>query len=87
LAGAQATHPIVNFSERADDQNRSCDAVIAQLTHDRDAIDVRKHAADGDHRIVACRAAAQRLVAPGCQIHLVTVPIRVSVPASWWTRW
>src|SRR5450759_1294538 len=42
--GSQATHPIVDFSERADDQDGCGDAVVAQLTHDRDAIDVRKHA-------------------------------------------
>src|SRR5258708_34677504 len=42
-AGTQATHPIVDFSERTDDQDRCGDAVVTQLTHDRDAVDVRKH--------------------------------------------
>src|SRR5260221_880774 len=71
-AGAQATDPIVDFSERTDDQEGCGDAVVAQLTHDRDAIDVRQHAVDRDHGIVAGDAAAQRLVAAGGQIHLVT---------------
>ncbi len=71
-AGTQATHPIVDFSERTDDQDRCGDAVVTQLTHDRDAVDVRKHAVDRDHGIVAGDAAAQRLVAIGGQIHLVT---------------
>ena len=53
-------------------RNGCGDAVVAQLTHDRDAVDVRKHAIDRDHGIVAGRAAAQRLVAAGGQIHLVT---------------
>src|SRR5713226_6212237 len=70
--GTQATYPIVDFSERTDDQEGCGDAVVAQLTHDRDAIDVRQHAVDRDHRIVAGDAAAQRLVAAGGQIHLVT---------------
>src|SRR6266576_3456590 len=70
--GAQATHPIVDLSERTDDQDGCGDAVVAQLTHDRDAIDVRKHAVNRDHGIVAGDAAAQRLVAAGGQIHLVT---------------
>src|SRR6266852_586812 len=70
--GAQATDPIVDFSERTDDQEGCGDAVVAQLTHDRDAIDVRQHAVDRDHRIVAGDAAAQRLVAAGGQIHLIT---------------
>src|SRR3977135_1983120 len=63
--GAQATHPVVDFSERTDDQDGCGDAVVAQLTHDRDAIDVRKHAVNRDHGIVAGDAAAQRLVAAG----------------------
>src|SRR5712672_3481723 len=70
--GAQATDPIIDFSERTDDQEGCGDAVVAQLTHDRDAIDVRQHAVDRDHGIVAGDAAAQRLVAAGGQIHLVT---------------
>src|SRR6266478_3779255 len=69
--GTQAAHPIVDLPERTDDQNGCGDAVVAQLTHDRDAIDVRKHAVDRDHGIVAGDAAAQRLVAVGGQIHLV----------------
>src|SRR5229473_2802582 len=40
--GTQATYPVVDFSERTDDQEGCGDAVVAQLTHDRDAIDVRK---------------------------------------------
>src|SRR6266478_5091914 len=71
-AGTQATDPIVDFAERTDDQEGCGDAVIAQLTHHRDAIDVRQHAVDRDHGIVAGDAAAQRLVAAGGQIHLVT---------------
>ncbi len=70
--GPQATHPIVDFAERTDDQHGSRDAVVAQLTHDRDAVDVRKHPVDRDHGIVAGDAAAQRLAAAGGQIHLVT---------------
>src|SRR6266852_1115596 len=70
--GTQATHPIVDFSERTDDQDGRGDAVVAQLTHDRDAVDVRKHAVNRDHGIVAGDAAAQRLVAAGGQINLVT---------------
>src|SRR6202011_282379 len=71
-AGTQATHLIVDFSECTDDQDRRGDAVVAQLTHDRDAVDVRKHAVDRDDGIVAGDAAAQRLVAAVGQIHLVT---------------
>src|SRR6266700_321405 len=71
-AGTQATHPIVDLSERADDQDGRGDTVVAQLTHDRDAIDVRKHAIDCDHGIVVGDAAAQRLVAGGRQVHMVT---------------
>src|SRR5450631_520829 len=70
--GAQAAHPVVDFAERTDDQEGRGDAVVAQLAHHRDAIDVRQHAVDRDHRIVAGDAAAQRLVAAGGQIHLVT---------------
>src|SRR6266705_2296956 len=70
--GAQATHTVIDFSERTDDQDGCGDAVVAQLTHDRDAIDVGKHAVNRDHGIVAGDAAAQRLVAAGGQIHLVT---------------
>src|SRR5260370_183828 len=70
-AGTQATHLIVDFSERTDDQEGCGDAVVAQLTHDRDAIDVRKHAVDRDHGIIARDTAAERLVAAGGQIHLV----------------
>src|SRR5581483_8069522 len=68
---AQAAHPIIDFSERADDQDRGGNAVVAQLTHHRDAVGVRKHTVDRDHGIVAGRDAAQRLVAAGGQIHLV----------------
>ena len=53
-------------------RNGCGDAVVAQLTHHRDAVDVRKHAVDRDHGIVAGGAAAQRLAAAGGQIHLVT---------------
>src|SRR6202047_5255072 len=71
-AGTQAAHPVVDLSERADDQHRRGNAVVAQLTHHRDAIDVRKHAVDRDHGIVAGDAAAQRLVAAGGQVDLIT---------------
>ena len=54
-AGTQATHPIVDLSERTDDQDGCGNAIVTQLTHDRDAIDVRKHAIDRDHGIVAGR--------------------------------
>jgi hypothetical protein len=70
-AGTQATHPIVDFSERTDDQDGGSDAFVAQLAHDRDPIDVGKHAVERDHGIVAGNAAAQRLAAAGGQIHLV----------------
>src|SRR6266849_2385974 len=70
-AGPQATHPIVDLSECADDQDRSGDTVVTQLTHDGDAVDVRKHPIDRDHRIVAGDAAAQCLIARGGQVHLV----------------
>src|SRR5258707_7715971 len=70
--GTQTAQPIVDLPERTDDQNGCGDAVVAQLTHDRDAIDVRKHAVDRDHGIVGGDAAAQRLVAAGGQIHLIT---------------
>src|SRR5712664_865510 len=70
--GTQAPHPVVDFPERTDDQEGCGDAVVAQMTHDCDAIDVRKHAVDRDHGVVAGAAAAQRLVAAGGQIHLVT---------------
>src|SRR5260221_479710 len=66
-----AANRIVHLSERADDQDRCCDAIVTQLTHDRDAIDVRKHAIDRDHGIVAGDATAQRLIASGGKIHLV----------------
>src|SRR5882757_1766471 len=69
--GTQATHPVVDFPERTDDQEGCGDAVVAQLTHDRDAVDIRKHAVDRDHGIVAGGAAAQRLVAGGGQIDLI----------------
>src|ERR1700687_4968763 len=69
--GTQATDPIVDFSERTDDQEGCGDAVVAQLTHHRDAIDVGQHAVDRDHGIVAGNATAQRLIAAGGQIHLV----------------
>src|SRR4051812_3240770 len=71
-AGAQATNPVVDFAERADDQERRGDAAVAQPAHHRDAVDVRQHAVEGDPRIVASRAAAQRLAAAGRQIDLVT---------------
>src|SRR4029077_12706443 len=70
-AGAQASYAIVDFSERTDDQKGGGDAIVAQLAHDRDAIDVGKHAVDGDHGIVGGRAAAQRLIAVRGQIHLI----------------
>src|SRR6185295_18406092 len=67
-----AAHPIVDFSECTDDQDGCGDAVVAQLTHDRDAVDIRQHAVDRDDGIVAGGAAAQGLVAAGRQVHLVT---------------
>src|SRR5215831_353624 len=60
-AGAQSTHPVVDFPERADDQEGSGDPVVAQLSHDRDAVYVGKHAVDRDHGIIAGGTAAQRL--------------------------
>src|ERR1700688_4475422 len=64
-AGTQAANPVVDFSERADDQYGCRDAVVTQLTHDRNAVDVRKHAVDRDHGIIAGGALAQRLIAVG----------------------
>src|SRR5260221_13161118 len=65
--GTQATHPIVDVSECTDDQNGGGDAVVAQLTHDRAAIDVREHAVDRDPAIVDAKATAPRLVAAAGQ--------------------
>src|SRR5262245_15030816 len=72
LAGAQATDPVVDFSERADDQEGRGHAAVAQLPHHRNAIDVVKHAVDRDHGIVVCHTVAQRFVAAGSQIHLLS---------------
>src|SRR5258708_6948021 len=71
-AGAQAAHSVVDFSKCADDQDGRGDAVVAQLTHNRDAVEVRKHAVDRDHGILAGRAAAPGLAAADGQIHLAT---------------
>jgi hypothetical protein len=66
----QAADPVVDFSERTEDQERRSDAVVA-LAHHRNTIDVGKHAVDCDHGIVVRRALAQRFVAARSQIHLV----------------
>jgi len=71
--GPQAAHPIIDFSQRTYDQDRRSDAHVAQSTHDCDSIDVREHAIDRDHRILASNAAAQRLAAVRCNIHLITI--------------
>ena len=57
-AGAQSAHAIVDLAERADDQGRRDVAGVAQSAHDGDAVDVRQHAVDGDHRIGARRRQA-----------------------------
>jgi len=80
-AGPQAAYPIVDFSERADDQDGCGDAIVAQLTHDRDAINIRKHAVDRNHGIVAGAAATQRLIAVGGQVDLIALV--VSESTSW----
>src|SRR5216684_2125561 len=71
-AGAQAAHSVVDFSKCADNQDGRGDAVVTQLTHNCDAVGVRKHAVDRDHGILAGGAAAQGLAAADGQIHLVT---------------
>ena len=57
--GAQTAHAVVDLAERGDDQEGCGDAVVAQLAHHGDAVDVRQHAVDGDHGIVAGDAVAQ----------------------------
>src|SRR6266702_7965346 len=64
-AGAQAAYAVIDLAERRDDQEGSRDAVVAQLPHHRNAVDVGQHAVDGDHGIVARGAVAQGLAA-GC---------------------
>jgi len=66
--GTQSPNSIVNFSERADYEDGCHDAVITQLPHHRDAIDVRKHAIDRDHGVVARDTAGQCLGATRGQI-------------------
>src|SRR6516225_3846801 len=70
-AGAQTAHPIVDFAKRTDDQNGRDDAVVAQVLHHGDAIDVRKHAIDGHYRVVGGTGAAQRLSAGGGEVDLI----------------
>lgn len=62
--------PVVDSSERADDQEGRSHAAVAQLAHHGNAIEVGKHTVDRDHGKVVCRAVAQRFVAAGNQIHL-----------------
>src|SRR5579883_1661012 len=62
-AGTQAAHAIVDLAERADDEEGRGDAVIAQLAHHREAVDIGQHAVDRDHAIVMRRRAVQRLAA------------------------
>jgi hypothetical protein len=69
---AQSPHPIVDFSERADDQDWRLDAIITQSAHHRDAIDIRKHAIDRNHGVVAGDASGQRLGATRGQVDPVT---------------
>src|SRR5256885_10701595 len=57
-AGPQAAYPIVDFSECTDNQEGGGDAIVAQLAHDRDALQIGKHAVDRNHGIVAGAAPA-----------------------------
>src|SRR5437879_4153580 len=52
-AGTQAAHPIVDFSECTDDQDGCGDAIIAELTHDGNAVDIKQHAVERDDDIAA----------------------------------
>src|SRR5690348_8152198 len=70
-ARTQAAHAIIDFAERADDQEGRGDAVIAQLPHDGDAVDIRQHTIDRDHRIIANRTETQRLAARRGEVHLI----------------
>src|SRR5581483_9064369 len=67
-AGAQAANAIVDLAERADDQERHRDAVVPQLAHHSDAVNIGQHAVDRDHAIVAGRGVAQRLAACGREV-------------------
>src|SRR3954447_229565 len=70
-AGAQAAHAVVDLAKCGNDQERRGDAVVAQLAHHADAVDVGQHAVDGDHGIVARGAVAEGFAPRGGEIDVV----------------
>jgi hypothetical protein len=66
-----AAHAVVHLAERRDDQEGRGDAVVAQLAHHGDAVDVGQHAVDRDHGIVARGALAQGFAPRGGEIDLI----------------
>src|SRR5262249_4607841 len=71
--GAQTTYPIVDLTERTDDQDRRDDPALSQALHHGDSVDIGQHAINRHHGIIGGMSVAQRLVAIGCQIHLIAV--------------
>src|SRR3569623_1936213 len=51
--GTQAADAVVDFAERGNDQDGRGDAVVTQLAHHGDAVDVGQHAVDGDDGVIA----------------------------------
>src|SRR5262249_26456561 len=72
-ASAQSAHPIVDLTERADDEGGRGDAGFPQTPNDGDAVNSRKHAIDRHHRIFGRASAAQPVVAVDREINLVAV--------------
>src|SRR5262249_3933450 len=70
-AGTQATHPVVDLTESADDHSRRDDPIFPEELDDRKTVDVRKHAIDRHHGVIGGTSTAQSFVAVGCQIDLV----------------
>src|SRR5262245_57152552 len=71
--GAQTTYPIVDLTERTDDQDRRGDPALSQALHHCDSVDIRQHTINRHHGVIGRMSMAQRLVAIGGQIHLIAV--------------
>src|SRR5215471_4930728 len=72
-AGTQTADPVIDLAERADDQDRRGDALLPQLLHHRNSIEVREQAIDCQHGIGFGAAVTQRVIAVRGEVDLISV--------------
>ncbi|MDF9790544.1 hypothetical protein M2440_001245 [Methylorubrum extorquens] len=69
--GSQTLHPVVHLAQRREDEDRRGDLLLAQGAHERKPVELRQHAIDDQHVVIALTGERIAVEAVARMVHRV----------------